>query len=127
MEVEYQPGKEIVHTDTLSRLPSVHNKETLDLDVRVDFVRFSDERIQEVRNKTKDDQVLRTLSETIVTGWPETIKELPTSIRSYLAFRDELFVEDGILLKGTRVIIPESMQSFILGQAALGSSRHRED
>ena len=74
MEVEYQPGKEIVLADTLSRLPSVHNKETIDLDVRVDFVRFSDERIQELRNKTKDDQVLRTLSETIVRGWPKTIK-----------------------------------------------------
>ena len=98
MEVEYQPGKEIVLADTLSRLPSVHNKETIDLDVRVDFVRFSDERIQELRNKTKDDQVLRTHSEPIVTGWHKTIKELPTSIRSYWAFRDELSVEDGILL-----------------------------
>ena len=120
MEVEYQPGKEIVLADTLSRLPSVHNKETIDLDVRVDFVRFSDERIQELRNKTKDDQVLRTLSETIVRGWPKTIKELPTSIRSYWAFRDELSVEDGILLKGTRVIIPESMQSFILDRLHYG-------
>ena len=120
MEVEYQPGKEIVLADTLSRLPSVHNKETIDRDVRVYFVRFSDERIKELRNKTKDDQVLRTLSETIVTGWPKTIKELPTSIRSYWAFRDELSVEDGILLKGTRVIIPESMQPFILDRLHYG-------
>ena len=114
MEEEYQPGKEIVLADTLLRLLSVRNKETIDLDVRVDFVRFSDEHIQELRNKMNDDQVLRTLSETIVTGWPKTIKELPTSIRSYWAFRDELSVEDGILLKGTQVIIPESMPSFIL-------------
>ena len=106
--------------DSLSRLPSTHNKETIDLDVRVDFVRLSDERIQELRNKTKDDHVLRTLSETIVTGLPETIKELPTSIRSYWSFRDELSVEDGILLKGTRVIIPESMQSFILDRLHYG-------
>ena len=120
MEVEYQPGKQIVLADTPSRLPIVHNKETIYLDVRVDFVRFSDERIQELRNKTKDDRVLRTLSETIVTGWPKTIKELPTSIRSYWAFRDELSVEDGILLKGTRVIIPESMQSFILDRLHYG-------
>ena len=120
MKVEYQPGKEIVLADSLSRLPSTHNKETIDLDVRVDFVRFSDERIQELRNKTKDDHVFRTLSETIVTGWPETIKELPTRIRSYWSFRDELSVEDGILLKGTRVIIPESMQSFILDRLHYG-------
>ena len=120
MEVEYQPGKEIVLADTLSRLPSVHNKETIHRDVRVDIVRFSDERIQELRNKTKDDQVLRTLTETIVTGWPKTIKELPTSIRSYWAFRDELSVEDVILLKGTRVIIPESMQPFILDRLHYG-------
>ena len=84
------------------------------------LARFSDERIEELRTKTKDDHVLRTLSETIVTGWPETIKELPTSIRSYWSFRDELSVEDGILLKGTRVIIPESMQSFILDRLHYG-------
>ena len=84
------------------------------------LARLSDERIEELRNKTKDDHVLRTLSETIVTGWPDTIKELPTSIRSYWSFRDELSVEDGILLKGTRVIIPESMQSFILDRLHYG-------
>ena len=55
-----------------------------------------------------------------MTGWPETIKELPTSIRSYWAFRDELSVEDGILLKRTRVIIPESMQSFKLDRLHYG-------
>lgn len=120
MEVEYQPGKDIVLADTLSRLPSTHNTETIDLDVRVDFVRFSDERIQELRNKTKADPVLQALSETIVTGWPEAIKELPTSIRSYWSFRDELSVEDGILLKGTRVVIPESMQTFILEKLHYG-------
>ena len=54
MEVEYQPGREIVLEDLLSRLPSIHNKESNDIDVRVDFFRFSDERIQEQRNKTKD-------------------------------------------------------------------------
>ena len=86
----------------------------------MDFVRFSDERIQELRYKTKDDQVFRTLSETIVRGWPKTIKELPTSIRSYWAFRGELSVEDGILLKVTRIIIPESMQSFILDRLHYG-------
>ena len=70
MELEYKPGKEIVLADTLSRHPSIHNKETIDIDVRVDFVRFSDERIQDLRDKTKDDQVLGTLSETIVIGCP---------------------------------------------------------
>lgn len=45
--------------------------------VRVDFVRFSRERPKDTHKKTNKGPVLNHLHKTIITGWPETIKELP--------------------------------------------------
>ncbi|KAK2140061.1 hypothetical protein NP493_6007g00005 [Ridgeia piscesae] len=44
----------------------------------------------------------------------ETIKELPTDLRPYWSFRDELAMESGVLFKGRQVSIPRSMQKEIL-------------
>ena len=45
-KMSYQPGKDNILADSLSRLPSNHNKNTVDLDVRVDLVQFSTEKTQ---------------------------------------------------------------------------------
>ena len=45
---------------------------------------------------------------TIHDGWPKIIRDCPRSIQSYWYFRDEITCEDGILYKGTRLIIPKS-------------------
>jgi hypothetical protein len=102
--------------DTLSRLPNKENRDTLELDVRVDLVRFSTERLSNIREATNRDSTLNQLCETITTGWPDTIQDIPTPIRSYWSYRDELFVENGIVLKGTRVVVPQEQQQVILEQ-----------
>ena len=109
MQIEYIPGLEMTLADTLSRLPSIENTDTIDLDVRVDLVRFRSERLNEVRKETKADPVLDQLQGIITPGWPDSIKDLPPVIRSYWPYRDELSVNDGIIMKGSRIIIPENM------------------
>ena len=52
-----------------------------------------------IKFETKCDPILQALTETIVPGWPETVKELPVTTRHYLSFRDELSEEDGVILK----------------------------
>ena len=39
-------------------------------------------------------------------GWPNTIREVPSKTQPYLTFREELAVEDGIVLKGTQIVVP---------------------
>ena len=39
-------------------------------------------------------------------GWPSTIREVPSEIQPYWTFREELTVKDGIVLKGTHIVIP---------------------
>ena len=68
---------------SLSRLPSPDNVTTIDLDLRVDLVRFSTERLDKVRRDTSLDTALNQLVETIISGWPEDVNDLPPDIRSF--------------------------------------------
>ena len=69
-----------------------------------------------IKKETKADPVLDQLQGIITAGWPNSIKELPPVIRSYWSYRDVLSVNDGIIMKGSRIIIPETQQKIILDQ-----------
>ena len=47
-------------------------------------------------------------------GWPSSIKQVPPVLQPYWTFREELTVEDGLILKGTRIVIPENKWEAIL-------------
>ena len=54
------------------------------------------------------------LKHTIMQGWPSTIKQVPPVLPPYWTFRVELTVEDGLILKGTRIVIPIKKHESIL-------------
>ena len=56
------------------------------------------------------------LKYTITHGWPRTVQELPQELQAYWTFREDMTVEDGLILKATRIVIPSSMQESILQQ-----------
>ena len=58
--------------------------------------------------------------ETIVDGWPNNSKHVPKAIRSYWSCRDELSVDDGLVIKGDRIIIPEAMREEALQKIHAG-------
>ena len=113
-QITHRPGRDNLLADSLSRLPSVHNSQAVDLDLRVDLVQFSPRKIDQLQQATRQDKILNALMELIVTGWPSTVKELPPDLRQYWSYRDELTINDGIILKGNRVLIPKQMQPEIL-------------
>ena len=51
-----------------------------------------------------------------MTGWPNNIKEIPPILQPYWTFQEELTIEDGLILKGTRIIISSKRQEVILNQ-----------
>ena len=59
---------------------------------------------------------MKTLSKIIHGGWHEHIKDLPVDVRTYWSFRDELSMQNGIILKGNQVIIPDQLRHNILEQ-----------
>ena len=52
----------------------------------------------------EDELVL--LKHTITHGWQSTIREVPSGIQACWTFREELTIEDGIVLKGTQIVVP---------------------
>ena len=53
------------------------------------------------------------LKHTIMLGWLSSIKELPQVLQPYWTFREEHTVEDGLILKGTRIVIPAKKHKAI--------------
>ena len=120
MTIEYRPGKELLLADGLSRLPNPRSKQEIDLDISVNMVQFSNNKIQQLRSESKSDPVLSSLQDIIVNGWPNRRDKIPKQLRPYWSYRDELLVEDGVILKGERVLIPKSMQADVLQRVHAG-------
>ena len=54
------------------------------------------------------------LKHTIMPGWPKSIKQVPPVLQIFWTFREELTVENGLILKGTRIVIPTKQWESIL-------------
>ena len=119
-QLEYRPGKDMTLPDSLSRHPINQAHPHVDLDVQVCFVQFSQSRLSELREATATDQALSELMRYTVSGFPERIRDLPRTLHQYWSYRDEISAENGILLKGERVIIPSSLRSYYLGKVHEG-------
>ena len=49
-------------------------------------------------------------------GWPSTIKEIPQVLHPYWTFHEKLTIEDGLILKGTQIVILNKKCETILNQ-----------
>ncbi|KAK2552099.1 Transposon Ty3-I Gag-Pol polyprotein [Acropora cervicornis] len=119
--LEYKPGKELVLPDMLSRAPvspTVDDNMEEEIALHVHLVRrtlpVTESKWEEIRRATTEAQSMRTLSETIKYGWPETKGEIPVSIHAYWDVRDELSELNGVVLRGDRIVIPPSMRKEML-------------
>ena len=68
------------------------------------------ERLEQLQRSTGQDDTLQTLKTTILTGWPMQKEEVPIKIREYWSHREELAVHNGVLFKGSRVVIPQLLR-----------------
>ncbi|XP_013396158.1 uncharacterized protein K02A2.6-like [Lingula anatina] len=115
LNVVYRKGKDMVVADTLSRayLPDTSSDVTgLDDLCLVDMISVSSERYSDIRTRTQRE--LQPLYNTIVQGWPDTRRETPYEIRNFWDSRDQLSVFDGVIYKGLRIVIPPSLQKYML-------------
>lgn len=107
----------MVLADALSRLPNKDKKEEIELDNRVDSIMLDDIDIidmdlmnfpmskqTQIREHTSRNPVLNGLIQIILTGWPERMQELPTDLRDFWGSRDELAVQQGIILRVVRFL-----------------------
>ena len=62
--------------------------------------------LHQPRVSMQDDDKLALLKHTIMQGWPSSIKQVTPVLQQYWTFREELTVEDGLIMKGTRIVVP---------------------
>lgn len=108
----YKLGPEMYLADTLSGafLPNIDNVQREFEHVNaVKLLPMTDERLEEMRTSTRNDEVLQQLKEVIQTGWPEEKQELPAVLAPYFSFRDELSVHDSFVFKEEQLLILEQM------------------
>ena len=128
-QYEFEPqhiaGKNNVISDALSRVtPLEFQDSNADKDIlAVNFLQYSsiEEREKdEVLQETLKDQELQSLKHYISTGWPSKRSQIPTILHPYWNFRDELTIESGILMKNSKILIPETLKQKYLRQIHQG-------
>ena len=84
--------------DTI-KLPKLHiNQITSQLSARSDS-------LNDIKVATQEDDELVPLKHTISNGWLSIIREVPSKIQPYWTFREELTIGDGIIMKGTEILV----------------------
>ena len=122
---QHIPGRINVIADSLSRVtPLEFQDSNAEKDIlAVNFLQYSSveerERDEVVRETSKDKE-LQSLKHYISTGWPAKRSQIPVFLHPYWNYRDELTIESGILMKNSKVLIPETLRQKYLIQIHQG-------
>ena len=123
IKMTYKPGKEMIIADTLSRAyltdKDINNDQMNDeiegfVHAVVNRIPVSEEGLEQIRKETARDETMQLLTSTIRTGWPETRKQVSSTIQDFWNYRDELTEIQGILLKQDKIIIPSNLRKTML-------------
>ena len=113
VSIKYVPGSDVKLADALSRENPCNTGPIRGLDMSVHEVTYTT-RIVEIRMETSKDITLHALCEIIPLGWPDNRAHCPMHLMPFWNFRDELSVEDGLILNGQRIILPKSLHAAAL-------------
>ena len=119
LKIRYIPGPTNQIADCLSRLGVQKDSISLpklQINQITSQLRAQEDSLHKIRQATQADDSLTILKHIIQHGWPKTVKEVPQEIQKYWTFQEELTIEDGLILKGTRIVIPDGMREGILKQ-----------
>ncbi len=118
INLTYRPGNQMELADTLSRAPLpgvLADAEQVTVNM-LDHLPIAQTRIDEIRDQVKLDSDLQQVYDIIWHGWPEQMKDSPEAAKPYFHCRDELTIQDGIIFRGERVVIPKVLRKDLLVQ-----------
>ena len=118
--IQHVPGRDPYTADALSRTPlsittdqSLEKETTSYVNSIIGGLPASDMRLDQIPSHQKEDETCRLLMSYCQDGWPDR-SQLHRIINQYWPFRTELTLVDGLLLRGSRIIIPSSVHLDIL-------------
>ena len=72
------------------------------------------DRLEEIRKRAQDDQWTQELKKVILSGWAEHKQDVPNAAAPYFNVRDELAVQNGVIFRGERAVVPKSLLKEML-------------
>ena len=116
--ITHKPGKHIAPADALSRLPLPEApRSTLmpgDVVCVLERLDSSPVTVKDLRRWTEKDPTLSKVKNHALYGWPEVVT-LETE-KPCLRRKDELNIQDGVILWGSRVVVPEPGRKSVLAE-----------
>lgn len=116
IEVVFVPGRFMLVADTLSRayLPECATEGSVEAEIEtvnmIHYLPISEERRQRIQTETERDQALQVLKRRILQGWPDDKGQVEDEVRPYFDMRDELSVQDNVIFRGQRAVIPTALR-----------------
>ena len=123
VDLEYLPGKQNVIADALSRVDPSHSnckKENyteipeIPVNLITNTVDTKKSDIDRIRENTAMDLNLQMLKKFIIDGWPDLRSNCPPEVIDYWNYREDLSIEDGVIFKCNRIVIPEILRKEML-------------
>ena len=121
-DIQYRRGKEIPLADALSRVsPTPMEEDGIQLPIIAvnlitSSVPVSSSEIEMIHGETARDPTLNLLRHYIHVGWPVDRRMLPQEIYTFWNYREDLLMENGLVTKGARLMIPSTLRSKVLEQ-----------
>ena len=121
-DVQYRRGKDIPLADALSRVsPTPAEEDGIQLPIVAvnlitSSVPVSSDEIKMIHGETARDATLNLLRHYIHVGWPVDRRMLPRELHNFWNYREDLSMENGLITKGARLVIPSTLRSKVLEQ-----------
>ena len=122
-DLVHKPGKSIANADGLSRLPMncEPRKESVpgEIIMSMDIINTSPVSVDKVRSWTDKDPVMSKVKEFVRTGkWPIVCEW--EEMKPYASRKYELSIEEGVIMWGSRVVIPPRGREKLLDELHFG-------
>lgn len=137
---EYTPGHKLKVADALSRSPQEHEEAekeerrlSNDIEAHLNCVRMSwqasDRKLEEYAEESRKDPLIQTALRYTREGWPKYQSDVEIGLRELYSVRSELSEYNGLLIKGSRIIVPQALREDTLRRihdGHLGITKCRE-
>lgn len=136
IQLQYVTGRDNVVADAISRAPdpagddpaefrklSIYRVmgETENIDLS-GFLSISDTQINEIIDHTASDTALQTIVHYVRQGWPEKVDRVAASVRPFFKFRHEIAVQNGLVFRNDRIVIPAALQRQLIDKLHISHS-----
>ena len=121
-DIQYRKGKEIPLADALSRVTPTPVEEDgiqppiVAVNLITSNIPVSSTEIELIREETSKDSTLTLLRHYIHMGWPIDHRMLPQELHTFWNYREDLSMENGLITKGARLLIPSTLRRKVLEQ-----------